>query len=790
MKKVMLYIGATIASVIMTVVLFISISSIIMPILTEFIFSNAYEKNEDNLAIGEGVSAIDDVLNTDMLSELSVTKDRRGGDGIMVYDYDFDTDTQPVSPVGIYLDYDTDLIDSDSEPEDCILVGYYDEENDEYLPVRHKVVDDRVLIYPTHFSRYSVFTFENVRTKNATIIMDNLQLLNAPRNTEYTEVLNEIADNEGVAGESTLNSGIKVALKQLGISGNGFTLMQELFLTDSPMVRSLEDKFLRIGVFSAVYQLADDMINDNKYVGGNLAKNITYLTVAKWGTSALKLGSVAVFAVELFLQEAVEGTWNKRQDQYRKIYDEYYDMYHKAINKSPERYLYDEFKRVYDENVQNGGDMSSFKAGVNAVLDDYVNEIWNDNKRDEALFGQAYYKVTGTSAKGWGGIGDDLKSKLSSEAKQRLLHNGTLNPVLKAISNYIAESMHKDLIKELTELRTMMNKEIELVVYDDTKSDYYKNGTIILSPTTYEFNKKFFPKLNSIGRMETKFTLLAYMQMGCPDSVEVYREGNDPSGGNPDYVAHLFVSEFRDDAYVRILPPKDRKEKEEEEEKEEKETKKDKKKKKKKKDKKEEKTTAKIEETTTAEISTTEEEPEETTEEEKTTEEEVEEGEYPSLSEMVGTWDAYSSYESFTVGIEGMPGGDSTFSGKDLGLLDVQTPVEISMVEGNIAKLRFLAADSAPTVPGMDMNFTHSDIYFEEVGDGQFNILMDRSNQGSSSTLKIQGYRSMQLYYDDDLDTYVLSIMYMKFAGGETMQGMPVSVADELSTFVYFSDQY
>lgn len=524
--------------------------------------SKKYEITEEKPKIeAEGISVefsaydIDKKANVTM-KEVQVTniyKQEVDSKEIQAKAYDISTEDMKefTDIIKISLDYDSSFIQNGDE-EKNVKAAYFNEAKKEWEPVYFEVdkKNKKVNILTTHLSTYGVFTVKDENSRIAKIIdVQYAPSLPAGIGDSYAEII-----QAGLSGSTdnrkAFELGFNAASDWLGISGAGLTaITQTVYATE--FVNGLSNAFTNVGLAAAFVQAAYDFSKgDDVALYGNLTKNVSYFAVSKWGSSALQLGFVGVYAIDYSLNKFMNEAWDGRKEIWQRAYNEYYSKEKKMTDKD----WYNKFYWIWQDSIPSK-DPNLMKDRINYALNEYCNAFWNLPEEDQA-FWQSEVQKTGFS--GGGGLNEGLKEEISKAARYELIKRlqETVFPRLEA---NIRLKLGEDYRKELLSLRNYLNKKVNVTIIERLKPEEKSKlqGYILrFAPLNDDANKATWTgKVNSTGTTKTHFTILGHIQSGQPNKLLLFKPDKDPDVDKPEKVIEFKVTMPETKIYLNDMFP-------------------------------------------------------------------------------------------------------------------------------------------------------------------------------------------------------------------------------------------
>ncbi|MCV2894273.1 hypothetical protein [Lentibacter sp. XHP0401] len=197
-----------------------------------------------------------------------------------------------------------------------------------------------------------------------------------------------------------------------------------------------------LGLFMTVWQVNIDLCSgDNQSAGINAYKGVLGYAIGKWGSSALQVGNVAAFVIDVALQEFGKAAWLARTDAWRQAYTKYYTEREASAeageygvqplwSESKEKKLarvrgqteggrtINEWKFLLDYYRQNAKSPSGFEALVMTEVQNYVARFWSSkdfNVEKNNIDSSSWGFARGAS------LTDEIRQKLEDEHRAKLM---------------------------------------------------------------------------------------------------------------------------------------------------------------------------------------------------------------------------------------------------------------------------------------------------------------------------------------------------------------------------------
>lgn len=432
--------------------------------------------------------------------------------------------------IEISIPYNPEIITS-GDAKNNVGAMYYDEEMKEWTPVSYKLDEQnkRVIITTTHLSIYSAFTIKDQNTRSAKIIqVDSFPALPEGTTNAFQEVIEEAMSNQMTPGQKAMELGLGIAGDWMNISGATLTAITQT-LYASEFASGLGNAFNNVGLAAAFVQASYDFsTGDDKALFTNLTKNLSYFSAGRWGSNALQLSFVGVYAIDYSLTKFATEAWNTRNEIWYAAYKAYYD----TENKRTDKQWYSKMYWIW-QDTQGSKDPNLMKAKINEEIDSYVQAFWNLPEEDQAYWQSQAQKGGFT---GGGGLNEELKKKISATAKAELIKTLQV-PVFDRLEQAVRSKMIEDYRKELIVLKNYLNKKTNVLITENLKTGEkaeYADHIVRFSPLSKDATPaNWTGKIKADGTVSTNFTALGHIQSGAPDKLLLFAPGADPDTDTP-----------------------------------------------------------------------------------------------------------------------------------------------------------------------------------------------------------------------------------------------------------------
>ena len=434
------------------------------------------------------------------------------------------------SLINIDIPYDESFIES-GNAKNNVGAMYYDETSKEWTPIPFEIdeTNKKVRIITNHLSTYSIFTIKNENTRASQIIkINSYPPLPSGISVVFNEVINEALSNEMTPGMQAMELGQGVVSDWLGISGATLTTITQTMYASS-FASGLGNAFNNIGLAAAMVQAAYDFsAGKDTELFVNLTKNLSNYAIGRWGSNALQLSFVGVYAIDYSINKFATTAWDGRKE----IWYEAYKTYYEKENQRTSKQWYSKFYWMWQDN-KDSKDPNVLKNAIDSELTTYANAFWNLEESEQA-FWQSEVQKTGFS--GGGGLNEKLKKEITDAHKARLVKE-LQEPVFDRLEEAVRWSLMDTYSKELINLKNYLNKVTTVLITENLKvgeKAEYAGYTVRFGPLNDTANvNSWTGKIKEDGTVQTKFTALGHIQSGAPDKLLLFEPDANPETDEP-----------------------------------------------------------------------------------------------------------------------------------------------------------------------------------------------------------------------------------------------------------------
>jgi hypothetical protein len=420
-------------------------------------------------------------------------------------------------PLVLELPYDASRVRQRGVRGSGVIAVYWDDAAKRWSPVPYSIDPARnvVRVETDHLSIFSaVFAPAIVPSPTARVGQTPYPFAVQFADTKTAEEL--LRADEQAAAET----GWGAAMEWFGIAQAAGTLGEEgasiaQLSKASAVLGKVNEIAGNLGVAFAFVQFALDMSkgdDEKREAVGNALKAYGMDLIGRFGTSAMKLSSVGLFALDYSLNKFGETAWRGRRDVYTRAYAAYY-----AEHPRSETDWLARFKTL----ASSGQTPEANSAALRGELELYAKEFWSDR----SVVGEYQERLQGTAATGLGGLSDKLEDEISAAYVGKLVVE--LQPVFRKLEAAVAAEHQQRAQGLMDQLKARLNQttSIEISVRSKDPTQPVKD-----LPVTFAVKRdpeKWRGTTDASGTLRFSVTGLGYLLYGSPSQVSVLVKGAD-----------------------------------------------------------------------------------------------------------------------------------------------------------------------------------------------------------------------------------------------------------------------
>lgn len=357
----------------------------------------------------------------------------------------------------IEIPYDRSTLPPGVSAEQYFGALYYNRADNSWEQILHRVDSEKevVKIYTHHLS---VVTKTNRGTggdgspmarTNSTLFLPYSAY--SADMVEVSGILDSMGAN-GTPGDGAITAGWKAATDMFSIVGAHGTFGQEVL--SMGVLENINNAIGELGLGIAFVQLAMELDRDNPAPAVlNFSKNMGNYAVGKWGTSAMKIASVGVFAIDYSLNKFATTAIAQREQMYVDAYNSYYarGAAYSTLPGFKVRNAVDWYRAFY-KITNEASSQEEAERLIAQEIDNYVYAFWRDADGMAFAFSDTRQGFTYS-----GGSNAALEKRIAENQKAELV-NGTLQPVFRRLARQISVERAQSLLNnEAKQIADILN---------------------------------------------------------------------------------------------------------------------------------------------------------------------------------------------------------------------------------------------------------------------------------------------------------------------------------------------
>ena len=488
-----------------------------------------------------------------------VEENKDEGYKIEAYDFKLGEMSELSDFITLRIPYDTSYCEDGQDPAKCVGAKYKNEKTGEWEDVLFEVdaAANELIIYTDHLSTFGVFHTKNEGQRNAKITNIYADFSGIDRQ-EAMETLREYIAGGGADGEEAVGlaarlltgyngflGGVAGAAGETGFATDLTGTILNLASVGSPsfdtaLADSAFKKMNKLGKVAAAAKIGAVMLSTEKTDADTLGLYkdtamlaLSYAESAAWGLAASGL-FIFDYTITSLFEQGLAMKMNKIDEVYVYFNDEYISKERHGLQWKA-RSLKD-WRQVMIDIAEDNPNEADAKAAIEAEIDRYAREFWTLGKMDLDV---VVTEMKDKSSKGSVTIPKATKAEIETMVggyKAQLYER--LYPVTQSVSVYMQRKVEAAYLAALNEVKAFFNQNITFNIVEDVpdgEKSQYDGYALRFAPLSENTVKKSWSDmLKGEGGTSTKFTLLGYIQAGCPKELQLFKPGDDPESDEPE----------------------------------------------------------------------------------------------------------------------------------------------------------------------------------------------------------------------------------------------------------------
>ncbi len=524
------------------------------------------------VALSNGVSVELGDYVLDGEAELTVAKqpvEENNDEGYKIEAYDFKLGdmTELSDFITLRIPYDTSYCEDGQDPAKCVGAKYKNETTGEWEDVLFEVdaAANELIIYTDHLSTFGAFHVRNEGMRDAKITSVYANVYGIDQQ-EAMETLREYVAGGGADGEEAAGLAARLITSYNGFLGGvagaageaGFatdltgTILNMASVGsptfDTALADSAYKKMNKLGKVAAAVKIGAVMLSTEKTDADTLGlyKDTAMFALSFAESAAWGLAASGLFIFDYTISSMFEQGLAMKMDKIDEVYVYFNDEY---ISKERQGFQWTarslkDWRQVLIDIAESNPHEADAKAAVEAEIDRYARVFWTLGSAD---MGVVVTEMKEKNSKG------SVTIPTPTEAEIKALVGGykahlyeRLYPVTQSVSTYMQRKAEAEYLKALDEVKEFFNQSITFNIVEDVpdgEKSRYDGYALRFAPLSeHAVKESWSGTLKGAGGASTKFTLLGYVQAGCPKELKLFKPGDDPESDEPELTLGFRIS--------------------------------------------------------------------------------------------------------------------------------------------------------------------------------------------------------------------------------------------------------
>lgn len=500
----------------------------------------------------------------DREEELTVTKEpveenKDEGYKIEAYDFKLGDMTELSDFIILRIPYDTAYCEDGQDPSKCVGAKYKNETTGEWEDVLFEVdaASNELIIYTDHLSTFGVFHVKNEGQRSAKITNIYADFTGIDQQ-EAMETLREYVAGGGADGEEAAGLAARLLTAHNGFMGGiageagdiGFgtditgTILNMASLGsptfDTALADSAYKKLNKLGKVAAAVKIGTVMLSTEQTDADTLGlyKDTAMLALSYAESAAWGLAASGLFIFDYTITSLFEQGLAMKMDKIDEVYVYFNNEY---ISKDRQGFQWTarslkDWRQVLIDIVEANPNEADAKAAIEAEIERYARVFWTLNSAD---MGVVVSEMKEKNSKSSVTIPTPTEAEIKTLVgayKAQLYER--LYPVTQSVSVYMQRKAEAAYLTALNEVKAFFNQTITFNIVEDVpdgEKSQYDGYVLRFAPLSENAVKESWSgTMKGAGGASTKFTLLGYVQAGCPKELQLFKPGDDPESDEPE----------------------------------------------------------------------------------------------------------------------------------------------------------------------------------------------------------------------------------------------------------------
>lgn len=525
-----------------------------------------------SVTLSNGVSIDLGVYVLDGEEELTVTKqaveeNKDEGYKIEAYDFKLSDMTELSDFITLRIPYDTAYCEDGQDPAKCVGAMYKNETTGKWEDVLFEVdaTANELIIYTDHLSTFGVFHVKNEGQRSAKITNIYADISGIDQQ-EATETLRKYVAGGGADGEEAAGLAARLITGHNGFMGGmagatgdvGFatdftgTILNMASLGSPTFDTSLADsaykKMNKLGKVAAAVKIGAVMLNTEKTDADTLGlyKDTAMLALSYAESAVWGLAASGLFIFDYTISNMFEQSMAMKMDKIDQVYVYFNDQFSGTLdvgNGWKARSLKD-WRQVLIDIVEANPNETDAKAAIEKEIDHYARYFWTLGDMEKAV---VVTDIKDKSNKGSVTVPNPTQAEIETLVgayKAQLYER--LYPVTQSVKVYMQRKAEAVYLAALNGVKAFFNQTITFNIVEnipDGEKSQYDGYALRFAPLSENAVKESWSgTMKGMGGASTNFTLLGYVQAGCPKELRLFKPGDDPESDEPELAVGFKLS--------------------------------------------------------------------------------------------------------------------------------------------------------------------------------------------------------------------------------------------------------
>ncbi len=497
-------------------------------------------------------------------AELTVAKqpveeNKDEGYKIEAYDFKLGEMSELSDFITLRIPYDTAYCEDGQDPAKCVGAMYKNETTGQWEDVLFEVdaAANELIIYTDHLSTFGAFHVRNEGQRSAKITNIYADVTGIDQQ-EAMETLREYVAGSGADGEEAAGLAARLLTGYNGFLGGvagaagetGFatdltgTILNMASVGsptfDTALADSAYKKMNKLGKVAAAVKIGAVMLSTEKTDADTLGlyKDTAMLALSYAESAAWGLAASGLFIFDYTITSLFEQGLAMKMDKIDEVYVYFNDEY---ISKDRQGFQWTarslkDWRQVLINIAEANPNEADAKVAIEAEIDRYARIFWTLSSGDMDV---VVTEMKDKSSKG------SVTIPTSTQAEIKTLVGGykaqlyeRLYPVTQSVSVYMQRKAEAAYLAALNEVKAFFNQSITFNIVEDVsdgEKSQYDGYALRFAPLSESAVKESWSgTMKGASGASTKFTLLGYIQAGCPKELQLFKPGDDPESDEPE----------------------------------------------------------------------------------------------------------------------------------------------------------------------------------------------------------------------------------------------------------------